>query len=77
MHDKLIVKLPCYQIKIDNKQFKSSRVVSTSFDFSITQILIDLLIKYQLSKLLKNIMLSKKALKFDLAIKLKRSRALL
>ncbi|ALM92481.1 hypothetical protein AOR13_3491 [Alteromonas stellipolaris LMG 21856] len=77
MHDKLIVKLPCYQIKIDNKQFKSSRVVSTSFDFSITQILIDLLIKYQLSKLLKNIMLSKKALKFDFAIKLKRSRALL
>ncbi|ANB20600.1 hypothetical protein A6K25_04460 [Alteromonas stellipolaris] len=65
MHDKLIVKLPCYQIKIDNKQFKSSRVVSTSFDFSITQILIDLLIKYQLSKLLKNIMLSKKALKFN------------
>jgi hypothetical protein len=49
------VKLPCYQIKIDNKQFKSSRVVSTSFDFSITQILIDLLIKYQLSKLLKNV----------------------
>jgi hypothetical protein len=75
MHDKLIVKLPCYQIKIDNKQFKSSRVVSTSFDFSITQILIDLLIKYQLSKLLKNIVLSKKALKFDFAIKLKRSKA--
>ncbi|VXB14133.1 conserved hypothetical protein [Alteromonas sp. 38] len=75
MHDKLIVKLPCYQIKIDNKQFKSSRVVSTSFDFSITQILIDLLIKYQLSKLLKNIMLSKKALKFDFAIKIKRSKA--
>ncbi|CAD5258245.1 conserved hypothetical protein [Alteromonas sp. 154] len=63
------------EIKIDNKQFKSSRVVSTSFDFSITQILIDLLIKYQLSKLLKNIMLSKKALKFDFAIKIKRSKA--
>ena len=75
MHDKLIVKLPCYQIKIDNKQFKSSRVVSTSFDFSITQILIDLLIKYQLSKLLKNIVLSKKALKFDFTNKLKRSKA--
>ena len=37
MHDKLIGRIALLSINVDNKQFKSSRVKSTSFDFSVTQ----------------------------------------